>query len=272
MPNGLATQLRMPAGPTPGITGQVQTTGDTTRYYGAYPTGAPDAGGAGAPGFTIGGWSPQGGWGQGISGLLTGGAGLLGGLLGKQAYGGLGQGLQDVQGALEGYRQRGVGYYEPFQQAGVGAIPQYQAALQQMQDPSAYISKIMETYHGSPEAHQQMTQMMKASTAGASASGMLGSGAEQTALQKQAQGITAADQQRYLQNVMGVGQQYQRGLGGLMGQGLQAAGGMGGLEGQFGGQVADYMAQQQAAQAKGQQAQAGGLGSMIGGIAHLFGL
>jgi hypothetical protein len=215
-------------------------------------------------------------WGQAAPYAAGGLASLLGGLGTSQAYSGLGAQLGQLQPLLEKYRQMAVGGLAPFQKAGVGALGQFQQALGGMADPQAYINKVMGSYQQSPEAHQQIQQAMQAANQAASASGMLGSGAEQTALQKQAQQLTAADQQRYLQNVLGVGGQYRAGLGQLLGLGAQTGAQMGQFDIGTGQDIANVLARQAQAQAQAQQAQTGGilggLGGLLGAGLSLFGL
>lgn len=86
------------------------------------------------------------------------------------------------------------------------------------QSPQAYYDSIMKGYSESPQAKQEQEQAMRAATAGGSASGMIGSGAFQKALQGNAADITARDQQRYFGNVAGANQMQMGYLGDLRGQ------------------------------------------------------
>lgn len=108
-------------------------------------------------------------------------------------------------------------------------------------DPQQFLRELTSGYSESPMARYAQEQAMKGATQGASASGMLGSGALLKRLQDNAYDISARDQDRYLQNVMNVNnrqQQYGENLQGqrlnnrnslwnLVNLGNQAAGTMG---------------------------------------------
>ncbi len=184
----------------------------------------------------------------------------------SKAYGQMAEDLGRISPELEKYRQMATGGLQPWQQAGTQALSQYQQALSGMSDPTAYINQIMGSYQESPQAHQQMQSAVEAANAAASASGMLGSGAEQQALAQKAQQLTSADQQQYLQNIMGTQQQYLGGLGGLAGGGQQAATTMGGWDIGTGQNIANIMAQQAAARGQQEMAKGSGLSSLLGGL------
>lgn len=74
------------------------------------------------------------------------------------------------------------------------------------QSPMDYYNSIMGGYNESPEAHQAQERAYNASTRGASASGMLGSGAQLKGLQSSANDISQLDRQQYYNNVMGANQ------------------------------------------------------------------
>jgi hypothetical protein len=207
-----------------------------------------------------------GGLAAGSSGIFGGLASLLGGLGSAQAYSGLGDQLGQLQPLLEKYRQMATGGLSPFQKAGVGALGQFQQSLGGMADPEAYINKIMSGYHESPEAQQLQQQAMKASTQGASASGMLGSGELEKALQQHAEQITGADQHQYLQNVLGVGREHLAGLSQLLGLGAQTGAQMGQFDIGTGQDIASVLARQAQAQAQAKQAQTGGIAGLLGGL------
>ena len=72
--------------------------------------------------------------------------------------------------------------------------------------PMDYYNSIMGGYSESPEAKYEQEQAYNASTRGASASGMLGSGAQLKGLQQNANDISQRDRQQYYNNVMGANQ------------------------------------------------------------------
>lgn len=80
------------------------------------------------------------------------------------------------------------------------------------EDPGQFNNDIMSGYNQSQWAKNTQGQLDDATNRGASASGMLGSGAYMKALQGNANNINQADQQQYYNNVMGgYGQQQQAG-------------------------------------------------------------
>lgn len=185
----------------------------------------------------------QGGiWGNGAGGYAAGSGGAAGspgaggfnwgGMLGgfSQAAPGLMQGMVGSSGAPYGvaigpYRsgmQGAIGGFNPYTQAGSGAISQYQDRINQMQDPVAYNNSIMNQYQQSPFAKFQIEQGIKSANNAASASGMQGSGAEQKALADYSQGVSSRDQQQFFQNAQGTNQNYQQMLQQLMANGLTA--------------------------------------------------
>lgn len=86
------------------------------------------------------------------------------------------------------------------------------------QSPTDYYNQIMGGYNESPQAKYEQEQSLRASNAGGAASGMLGSGAAQKALQQNAADISGRDQQRYFQNVGNANQMQMGYLGDLRNQ------------------------------------------------------
>jgi len=114
-----------------------------------------------------------------------------------------------------------VAALQPYIGAGERSLGQYEDFLGKMQDPQAYLSQILGGYEQSPFAQQQVRQGMQAIRGPGAIGGMTGSGPEQAALERQAQEIAQADQQRYLQNVLGIGQQFQSGVSNIASMGEQ---------------------------------------------------
>ena len=129
------------------------------------------------------------------------------------------QGRSDISGALSGAQ----GGLNPYMQAGVGGLGAYQNALAGMADPQAYYNKIMSGYQESPTAQYQQQQAIKAATSAGTASGTLGSGELGRQMEQQSQQISSQDMQNYLNNVLGINNQYLSGESGLAGMGQQAA-------------------------------------------------
>lgn len=187
-------------------------------------------------------------------------------------------------------------YLNPYYQGGLADYNQYRNVMNTMgknlapynnagdnmynqinQSPQDYYNSMMKGYTTSPYAQQQTNDMMKASTAGASASGMYGSSAYQNDLQNNANQITQADQQQYYNNMMGANDQQLKYLQNLQGQQSAYRQGMSGLAdigygsaktmGQYSMLEAEMKAKADAAQ-QAQWAQAAG--GIAGGIAGAF--
>ena len=127
------------------------------------------------------------------------------------------------------YQQGGVNNYNQMQnysnQWGNNLAPYQNAGQQQWnqanQSPTDYYNSIMGSYKQSPQAQYATQQMQNASNNAASASGMLGSGAQQKEVQQNANAISAGDQQQYFNNVMGTNQMQMGDLENLQGQQAQ---------------------------------------------------
>lgn len=161
----------------------------------------------------------------GVGAMFGGKGGFLDGLFGQfgQAKIGAAQGVLGGEEAGLGTLQGFQGQLAPFQQAGIGALGEFQQAIQpQIKDPVGFINNIASQFQESPGAKFQTQQGIEAARQGGVTSGQLGSGAEQKALAQFAQGITSQGQQQFLQNVLGQRQQGLQGLQGLIGSGLSA--------------------------------------------------
>lgn len=147
-------------------------------------------------------------------------------------------------------REQFGGYYDPYISAGQGAISDYSGAIGAMADPQQFYSQMMQGYQTSPQAQLALEEGTRAATQGASASGMLGSGEMLKGLQQYGQQLTAADEQQWLQNMLGIYGGYTGGLSDIAGQGSQALGQYGQLARGQTSDIADLMAQ--AAQSRGE--------------------
>jgi len=112
--------------------------------------------------------------------------------------------------------------FGPYMQAGQQAIGEYYPAIEEMRDPQAFYEKMMTGYDTSPAAQMAMEEGTRAATQGAAASGGLGGGQLLKDLQKYGQQLTAADQQNWLNTMMGIRSGYTGGLQNLMTGGQQA--------------------------------------------------
>jgi len=153
------------------------------------------------------------------SSMFTSGLGsLIGGLFGDS-----GKPYDKAMEQYQKYMQMGQGTQQPFLNAGTGAIGDYQKWLQGQQDPSKFINDQMGQYQESPYAKYLQQQSMNAGQNAASASGLMGSTPLMQQLQQNAGSISSADQNQWLQNVLGINSQYGQGQQNLMTGGQNAA-------------------------------------------------
>jgi hypothetical protein len=214
---------------------------------------------------------------------------LGGGMGGGFNWQGIGNGLGSVLGGLFGpdqgapyqaamnqyqqYANQANAGQQPFFNAGVGAIPQYQNWLAGQQDPSKFINGLMGNYQESPQAKYLTDQAMKAGTNAASASGLTGSTPFAQQMAQTAGGISSQDLNNWLSQVLGINSQYGQGLGNQVGWGQNAANQMSNTYNQEGNNMAQAAYGQQQAQNNQQSQVWGGLGSLLGsGIGALGGL
>lgn len=184
---------------------------------------------------------------------------------------GQGAAASDIENALHGaFNQaqaasgKAVAGLAPFQQAGTSALAPFQAELQEGRDPSALLNKYMGQFQSSPQAQFQEQKAQQAAQNIGSAAGVVGSGAQQKALEQTSQQITSADQANYLSNILGLRGQTMGGLQSLIGGGQAAAG----QAGQFlmDPSLANMKAQMGMAKGLGDEASASGAAGLVGGI------
>lgn len=158
-------------------------------------------------------------------------------------------------GQLEQGANNAANYMRPYYDGGVEDYGRYRGDMRKFGDqleqygnpmdqfwknasknPNAYYDELMSGYQESPTAKYQQEAAMRAANNGASASGMMGSGAYFDTLQQNANDISQRDQQQYYQNIMntlgaqfGFGQnfqgqqnEYRRGMSGLADYGFRA--------------------------------------------------
>ena len=185
--------------------------------------------------------------------------GMLGGLFGNSGapYG----------AAMDQYQQwadKAQGVQQPYLNAGVGAIGDYQKWLQGQQDPSKFINNLMGGYQESPYAQYMQQQSMRAGQNAASASGMMGSTPMMEQLQQNAGNIASGDMNQWLQNVLGINTQYGQGQQNLMQGGQNAANSLTNMYQQMGQQMGDAAYGQAAGKKNDFWNTVGGVGNMIG--------
>lgn len=186
--------------------------------------------------------------------------GLLGGLLG-----GNDNPYADAMDQYQQYAQQALQQQQPFYNAGVGAIGQYQNWLNSMKDPSGFMNNLMGQYQESPYAAYMKRQANNAGINAASASGLMGSTPFLQQAQENAQNISNKDLSSWLQNVLGINSQYGQGVGNLMAGGQNAANALTNMYGNMGASMGQ--AQMQRTMFDNQN----GPSAMLGGLSNLIG-
>lgn len=148
--------------------------------------------------------------------------GGLGGFLGG-LFGDSGKPYDDAMKQYQEWAQKAQGTQQPFLDAGTGAIGDYQKWLEGQKDPSKFINDQMKNYQTSDYAQNLQQQSMNAGQNAASASGLMGSTPLMQQMQSNAGQIASADQNQWLQNVLGINTQYGQGQQNLMTGGQNAA-------------------------------------------------
>lgn len=166
--------------------------------------------------------------------FASGLTGILGGLFGNSGA--------PYDKAMDQYRQWATvaqNTQNPFYNAGTSAIPNYQNWSQSMQDPSSFINNLMGQYKESPNSRYLQQESMRAGQNAASAGGLTGSTPLMNQLQQNAANISSQDQNQWLQNVLGINNQYGQSQQNLMGMGANSANALTNLFGNMGQQMGE---------------------------------
>lgn len=167
--------------------------------------------------------------------LFTSGIGsLFGGLFGHSD-----KPYKDAEEQYNKYYNNAVQNQQPYQDAGTGAIPKYQDWLDAQKDPAKFINDQMGKYNESDYAHNLQQSSLNAGQNAASASGLMGSTPMMQQLQQNAGQITSADQNQWLQHVLGINSHYGAGQKGLIDTGKGAANSLSDLNNTMGGRMGD---------------------------------
>lgn len=116
------------------------------------------------------------------------------------------------------------GQFEPYAETGRQAMGEYFPAIEAMREPQQFYEQMMSGYEMSPETQMAIEEGTRAATQAAAARGGLGGGQLLKDLQRYGQQMAAADQQRWLKNMLGIYGGYTGGLESLIGGGRQALG------------------------------------------------
>jgi len=204
-------------------------------------------------------------------GSITGG--LIGGSSGKDPY-------KKAMKQYEKYGNQAASFQNPFFNAGTGAIGDYQNYLNNMKDPSKFINDLMGGYSASPYSQYLQDQSMRAAQNMGSASGLSGSTPLTQFAQENASNIASGDMNQWLQNVLGINNQYGGGLEKMMGMGQGAANNLSNIFGNLGQQMGGAAAGSQNYKNKNLNDILSGifgigssmdLGSMFGGNSNSYG-
>lgn len=157
----------------------------------------------------------------------------LGSLFGG-AMGMMNDPYKDAMKQFQKYANKSAGYQNPFFNMGKDSIGDYQDWLGGMKDPSEFLNNLMGNYQQSEGSKYLQDQAMKAATNAASASGLSGSTPFQMQAQQNASGIASQDMNNWLQNALGINNQYGQGLWGNIGAGQNAANNLSNIFGNLG--------------------------------------
>lgn len=194
------------------------------------------------------------------SSLFGGGLGqFLGGLFGNSD-----DPYKKAQEQYEKWGNKAEGAQRPWQQAGEGAIGDYQKWLQSQENPGEFVNNLMADYQESPYANYLQKQSLRAGQNAASAGGLSGSTPLFQQLQQNAGNISSEDMQKWLQNVLGVNTQYGQGQQNLIQGGQGAANHLTDFYNQMGNRMGENAWNQERGRQNDFWNKFGGIGSMIG--------
>jgi len=143
---------------------------------------------------------------------------IFGGLFGNS-----GSPYEDAMNEYKKWINQGQQMQNPFWQAGVGGIGDFQDWLKGMKDPSKFINDLMGKYQESPWAKYAQDAAMRGAQNMGSATGLTGSTPLAQFAQQNAKDISSADMQNWLKNVLGINTEYGAGQSKLMDTGQNAA-------------------------------------------------
>lgn len=185
--------------------------------------------------------------------------GVLGGLFGNSS-----KPYDAEMNQYQDYMNRGKSVQDPYNNAGVGALGNYQDWLNGQKDPSGFINKLMGDYNESPYAHNLQQQSVNSAQNAASASGLTGSTPMMQQIQQNANNISSQDQNQWLQNVLGINTQYGQGQNNLINGGQSSANKLTDLYNSMGNNMGQASYNKEQSKQNNFWNTLGGIGSMIG--------
>lgn len=155
--------------------------------------------------------------------------GFLGGLFGNSG--------KPYDKAMQQYQQwmnRAQDVQQPYMNAGTQGLGNYQDWLSGMKNPSQFINDLMGNYQASPYTQFLQQQAQNAGINSGSASGLTGSSALAQQMQQNATNIAQQGIDSWLQNVLGINNQYGQGQQNLINFGQNSANSLSNLYNQMG--------------------------------------
>lgn len=192
-------------------------------------------------------------------------SGFFGGLFGDS-----GKPYEDAMDQYKEWAGKGQAVQNPFLNMGTGAIPQFQQWLGGMQDPSAFINRLMGQYQQSPWAKYQQDQAMRSGMNAASASGLMGSTPFLQQAQQNAGNISSQDMQNWLSQVLGINTQYGSGLQNQITGGQNAANSLTNMFSNVGQQMGEAAYGKRAGENQDRNNMWGGLFNLAGDVGQMF--
>jgi hypothetical protein len=197
----------------------------------------------------------------------SGGLGGLGQMFGGMFQMGQSNPASGAMNYLDGLPNQLKQYFQPYINAGQGAMGQLQDQYGQLtQNPGGFINQMGQQFQQSPGYQFNVQQQTNAANRAAAAGGMAGSPQEQQNLASTISGTANQDYYNWLSHALGA---YGEGLNGLQGlnqMGYNASTGLAEDLTNIGQSQAQL---QYAGQADQNQSEGGGFGSVVGGLASL---
>ncbi len=168
------------------------------------------------------------------------------------------KGYKAGQGQLNNYYQQGMNYIAPYSNQGQQVFNPLFTAMQELLNPQALQDKWRAGYHESQAAKNAEARAQEHGLSSASSMGLLGSSPALQAIQAGTSEIGAADEQKYMEDLM---DKYKSALGlgsNIYGAGAGAAG--------LGANAAGHMGENSANMAYGENNAPGGLFSGLLGL------